>query len=90
MKLSEIYYFLEKPLKIFLLAIIKLYQKTLSPDTGWFKERYPVGYCKFEPHCSEYAYQAVLKYGVIKGGLKGMWRIIRCHPWSKGGSAPLS
>ena len=77
------------PLKIFLLKIIRLYQKTLSPDSGWLKEKYPVGYCKFKPHCSEYSYQAIEKYGVIIGGLKGLKRILRCHPWAKGGDDPL-
>ena len=89
MKINNIYYWLEKPLKIFLLKIIRLYQKTLSPDSGWLKEKYPVGYCKFKPHCSEYSYQAIEKYGVIIGGLKGLKRILRCHPWSKGGDDPL-
>lgn len=73
----------------FLLKIIKIYQKTLSPDSGWFSYKYPVGYCQFRPTCSEYAYQAVGKYGVFKGSFKALKRILRCHPWAKGGDDPL-
>ncbi len=73
----------------FLLKIIRLYQKTLSPDSGWFVYKYPVGYCKFQPHCSEYAYQAINKYGAFVGTTKAFKRLIRCHPWSKGGADPL-
>lgn len=85
----NIYQYLEKPLKNIFLKAIKVYQVTLSPDTGWFKNKYPAGYCKFQPHCSEYVYQAVEKYGLISGGFKGLKRILRCHPWSKGGADPL-
>lgn len=86
---NNIYYWLEKPLKIFLLKVIRVYQHTLSPDEGWFKDKYPVGHCKYKPHCSEYAYQAVEKHGVVKGGLKAIWRVLRCHPWARGGDDPL-
>ena len=86
---NNIYWYLEKPLKIFFLKAIRIYQATLSPDSGWLKGKYPAGYCKFAPHCSEYTYQAVEKYGLISGGFKGLRRILRCHPWSKGGADPL-
>ena len=72
------------PKKI-IIKTIEIYQKTLSPDHGVFKILYPNGYCKFYPSCSEYTKQAVNKNGVIKGLLQGMWRILRCNPWSKGG-----
>jgi len=65
--------------------IIELYQKTLSPDHGFLRHRYPAGYCKYTPTCSEYCKQSILKYGVLKGGVKGAWRVLRCNPWSKGG-----
>ncbi|PIS07110.1 membrane protein insertion efficiency factor YidD [Candidatus Berkelbacteria bacterium CG06_land_8_20_14_3_00_43_10] len=71
------------------LASIRLYQKTLSPDHGWFKHRYSAGYCKYEPTCSEYTYQAIKRYGIIKGAVKGAHRIVRCNPWSKGGEDPV-
>jgi hypothetical protein len=67
------------------LKIIRLYQKTLSPDHGIFKFRYPIGYCKFNPTCSEYTYEAIDKYGLIKGTALGIKRIIKCNPLSKGG-----
>ncbi|OGF33443.1 membrane protein insertion efficiency factor YidD [Candidatus Falkowbacteria bacterium RIFOXYD2_FULL_35_9] len=67
------------------LKMIRFYQKTLSPDHGLLKYKHPFGCCKYFPTCSEYGYQAIEKYGLIKGGLKAGWRIIRCNPWSKGG-----
>lgn len=71
--------------KLLILKLIKVYQKTLSPDHGFFSVLHPHGYCKFHPTCSEYGYQAIAKYGLAVGGLKAMWRVLRCHPWSKGG-----
>lgn len=67
------------------LLLIRLYQKTISPDHGPLKSFFPYGYCKFTPSCSEYGYQAIEKYGVLKGGFKAMYRILRCNPWNKGG-----
>jgi len=65
------------------LSIIRLYQKTLSPDHGWFKHKHPYGYCKFYPTCSEYIYQAIEKKGMIKGLGLGFLRVLRCNPWNK-------
>lgn len=45
--------------------------------------------CKYYPTCSEYTKQAIQKYGALKGSLKGFYRILRCHPFSKGGYDPL-
>ena len=64
---------------------IVLYQKTFSFDHGPMKHLYPFGFCPYYPTCSEYGRQAILKYGVLLGILKGIWRILRCHPWTKGG-----
>ncbi|MEK7102469.1 MAG: membrane protein insertion efficiency factor YidD [Patescibacteria group bacterium] len=72
-------------LKRVALWLIRLYQKTFSPDHGWFRARFPYGYCKFYPSCSEYTYQAIDKFGFFKGIFKGFWRIVRCNPWSRGG-----
>ena len=72
-------------IKKIILRAIRLYQRTLSPDHGVFKGRYPYGYCRYHPTCSDYGYEAVKKYGVIKGVFKAIWRILRCNPWSKGG-----
>jgi len=69
--------------------ILKIYQKTLSRDHGVFKFLYPYGHCRFTPTCSDYAIQAILKYGIIKGGVKSIWRITRCNPWNKGGYDPV-
>ncbi|MDD3284887.1 MAG: membrane protein insertion efficiency factor YidD [Patescibacteria group bacterium] len=77
-------------MKIFLLYIIRVYQKTLSPDSGWFSYKHPHGYCRFYPHCSEYSHQAIEKYGVLNGFYKSIKRIIRCNPFSKGGYDPLN
>lgn len=80
---------LKANLRLLVLKILKIYQKTLSFDHGIFKYMFPNGYCKFHPTCSEYAYQAIEKYGIIKGGIKAFWRVLRCNPWSKGGNDPL-
>ncbi|MFA4937063.1 MAG: membrane protein insertion efficiency factor YidD [Patescibacteria group bacterium] len=68
-----------------ILKLIRLYQKTFSPDHGWGRSLLPHGGCKFYPSCSEYAYQAITKYGTVKGGIMSIKRISRCHPWQKGG-----
>jgi putative membrane protein insertion efficiency factor len=64
------------------LALIRLYQATISkslpPDT-----------CRFYPTCSHYGYQAIYKYGLIKGGLIAVWRILRCNPFNRGGFDPV-
>lgn len=71
------------------IKIIKIYQKTLSFDHGFLKFLYPRGFCRFSPTCSDYAIQAVAKYGLIKGGLKACWRVLRCNPFNPGGYDPL-
>ena len=45
--------------------------------------------CRFTPTCSTYSYQAIDKYGILKGVLLSIKRIFKCHPWSKGGSNPV-
>ncbi len=76
-------------IKKIILKLIKIYQKTLSPDTGWLAYKNKYGHCKYYPTCSNYTYQAIEKYGVIKGLLKGFSRILKCNPLSKGGYDPL-
>ena len=71
------------------IKILKIYQKTISFDHGFLKHKYPFGYCRFKPTCSEYAIKAIEKYGIIKGGRKAVWRVLRCNPWNKGGYDPL-
>ena len=74
-----------KPIKSLVLFLIRVYQKTLSMDHGFLRFLKPQGQCKFYPTCSEYTYQSIEKYGVLKGCLRGVKRIVRCHPWSDGG-----
>jgi putative membrane protein insertion efficiency factor len=45
--------------------------------------------CRYVPSCSEYAMEAVERYGVVKGGLLAVWRVLRCHPLAKGGLDPV-
>ena len=71
------------------LNLISWYQRTLSPDHSPRKVLYPYGYCRYYPTCSQYSYEAIQRHGLLKGGLMGLWRIIRCNPWSKGGHDPV-
>jgi putative membrane protein insertion efficiency factor len=66
--------------RLFVLPI-RAYQRLISPLT-------PPS-CRFEPSCSEYGAQAILVHGVVKGTLLGTWRILRCHPFTPGGSDPV-
>lgn len=70
-------------------SVIRFYQKTISLDHGIFKKFFPYGYCRFHPTCSEYAAQALGKYGLIKGMYMSISRLLRCHPWSRGGHDPV-
>lgn len=77
-------------LKKIVLKLIRFYQKTKFFHNLLFKTLYLSDTCcRFKPTCSEYTYQAVEKYGIIKGGLLGLRRIFKCHPWSKGGKDPV-
>lgn len=71
------------------LGLIAWYQKTLSPDHGLRREAYPFGYCRFKPTCSQYTYEAIERYGLWRGAAMGLWRIIKCNPFSKGGYDPI-
>ena len=66
-----------------IIKLIRLYQKYirgLNPkDIG----------CKFYPTCSDYMIQAIEKHGIFKGMAMGVWRILRCNPFSKGGYDPV-
>jgi putative membrane protein insertion efficiency factor len=63
------------------LALITAYQKLLSPMLPRS--------CRFYPSCSEYAKQAIQKYGIVKGGWLALKRIARCHPGNPGGLDPV-
>ena len=64
-----------------LISIIRFYRKNISPLKN------PC--CRYVPTCSQYAIEAVEKYGAFKGGLMAAWRILRCNPLSKGGYDPV-
>jgi len=76
-------------MKKVILKLIKIYQRIFSPDHGLFKEAFPFGFCRFTPTCSEYTYQSVERFGLLKGGSLGFWRILRCNPFSRGGLDPV-
>jgi len=75
--------------RIPILMLIRLYQKTLSPDHGPLKILFRYGFCRFTPTCSDYGYQAIEKYGLILGLPRLVWRVMRCNPFSRGGEDPL-
>jgi putative membrane protein insertion efficiency factor len=64
------------------LALIRLYQLTLA-------NLLPQNTCRFTPTCSHYGYQAVARYGLLKGGGLAVWRVLRCQPFSRGGYDPV-
>jgi putative membrane protein insertion efficiency factor len=68
--------------RLVLLSLIRLYQAT-------FSRTIPPNSCRFYPTCSHYGYQAIYKFGVIKGGGMAAWRIIRCNPFNPGGFDPV-
>lgn len=68
-------------MKKILINIIKFYRKSISPRT--------LSHCKYMPTCSQYGIDAIEKYGVLKGSIMTIWRILRCNPFSKGGYDPV-
>jgi len=70
-----------KALAKLLIAPIVFYQRCISPFT-------PPS-CRFTPTCSEYAREAILKHGPIKGTALAIWRILRCNPWGGSGYDPV-
>jgi len=69
--------------KYLLISLLDVYQLALSPDHSWLKARYPNGYCKYYPSCSEYSKQAIVRFGSFKGGWLSFKRLLRCHPWAE-------
>ncbi len=68
-------------MKNILIAMIRFYQKFLSP----LKHTR----CPYTPTCSQFGLEAIQKYGAFKGSLLACWRILRCNPFSKGGYDPV-
>ena len=60
---------------------IRLYQRVISP---LFPRR-----CKYEPTCSAYAAQAIREFGILRGSVLAVWRLLRCNPFSHGGFDPV-
>ncbi|MEA4816100.1 MAG: membrane protein insertion efficiency factor YidD [Lachnospiraceae bacterium] len=65
----------------FFLVLIRFYQLAISP--------YKRPCCRFNPTCSAYAYEAIKKYGAFKGGFLSIKRLLKCHPFHKGGYDPV-
>ena len=68
-------------LKKLLLSAIRFYQRRISPGLP--------PRCRFIPTCSQYALEAIRRYGALKGGALALWRILRCNPFSHGGYDPV-
>jgi uncharacterized protein len=64
-----------------MINLIRWYQRNLSPMLG--------SCCKYLPSCSQYAIEAIERYGPLQGGLMATWRILRCNPFSRGGYDPV-
>lgn len=64
-----------------LIFLVRVYQVSLSPWLG--------GQCRYVPTCSQYTIAALNRYGALRGGLMGLWRILRCHPFTRGGYDPV-
>jgi putative membrane protein insertion efficiency factor len=64
-----------------LLAPLRAYQRWVSPMFG---QR-----CRYYPSCSEYAAQAIKRFGILRGLVLAGWRLLRCNPWSRGGFDPV-
>ncbi|MBR6569116.1 MAG: membrane protein insertion efficiency factor YidD [Clostridia bacterium] len=69
-------------MKRLLLALIRFYRRQISPMKGG-------ACCRFIPTCSEYAMQAIEKYGACKGTWLALRRVLRCHPFHPGGYDPV-
>ncbi|TWT76556.1 putative membrane protein insertion efficiency factor [Planctomycetes bacterium CA13] len=63
-----------------LVAVIRFYQLAISPLLG--------PNCRFTPTCSQYAMEAIRRYGILRGSYRAVRRILRCHPWNPGGYDP--
>jgi len=65
------------PVRLTLVALIRLYRRTIGLFLG--------GRCRFYPSCSAYAEQAIAELGAVRGGALAVWRVLRCGPWTAGG-----
>ena len=68
-------------MKKIILILIRFYRRNVSPLKN--------SCCRYTPRCSQYAIDAIQKYGTLKGSFMAIWRILRCNPLSKGGYDPV-
>ena len=68
--------------QFFLLRLLWAYKWAISPLS--------LPACRYVPSCSEYAIEAVEQFGAVRGGLMGLWRLLRCHPFVRGGHDPVA
>lgn len=80
---------LKKLPKNIILRSIRVYQKTLSFDHAIWASPQHFRVCIHHPSCSEYTYQAIDRYGLNKGGLLGLKRVLKCNIFFKGGFDPV-
>jgi hypothetical protein len=64
-----------------LIGLIRIYQYLLSPWVGM--------HCRFQPTCSQYMHDAIIRFGVFRGVWLGLRRLSKCHPWHEGGFDPV-
>ena len=64
-----------------LVLLVRVYQLMVRPLIG--------AQCRFHPHCSAYAIEALQRHGALRGGRLALWRVLRCHPWHPGGHDPV-
>lgn len=72
-----------------LIFFIRCYQRTLSPDHGYFAAYFPYGFCRFTPSCSQYMLEALQTHRTKNGLILAIKRIIRCNPFTRGGHDPV-
>ena len=71
----------DKGMKYLALGLIRLYQRLLSPLL--------LSSCRFVPSCSQYGFEAIAHFGIVKGGWLASTRVLRCHPFNPGGYDPV-
>ena len=80
--IKDIEFSLLKLPRFIILVLIRFYQKFISPAL-------PENTCRFYPSCSRYGFEAVKKYGAVKGSIMAVYRILRCNPFNPGGFDPV-